>query len=1124
MKNTSPHPVVSMTLTTIMNIKHLTKLCVGSALLASGLHAATFSALDIGKFCNVSAFSEASSEEGLDGNGFVYPALRQFPVAGELVDLNGMPFRFPDYKNINSALQPDGQEISLSEPGNYPYLFILGTSVGGPTSGSIEIVYTNETPKTLSYHFSDWCNAAVGSAEKNAIIFSARIGVTGGAEATKPFIRSYSLPLPAGNIKKIRFLKNEQARIFAASVSQEAPKNTGGPLDYSADKNFVVKNRVEVPDPGDSDKPVMPRHRLLPGAAGDDILVGFVDHYPFNKKGMKTLTKIGATSDIFRISWLTIETAENTFDFSGLQKQIDYAEKYDQRNLVLVFEVGPVHRPGWLQLEVVKRGEAMEFADGKVHTDPSISSKYYAERRKIFIQKACAYIKEHDKNHRIAAYQNGAEWWYISPACYNKGDRKEFQKWLNAKYAGEKVSPDVVEPNVNLSLLTSPIDLAANKMSARRDYTFSTWVKAGDTTYNLVSLDVVLFKGDGNNDFTIISSETVSSPSADWQPLKFDFTIPTNVTHVVLHLKFKGIGTVYFDDVQFYEKLNPQENLAPNPGFEIVSSHQAVGWGFVDWSKTAGVKTSGQATGQVSRTGKYSLMLTANADAAQSPEKHATAYDWQTWSYEYVAGFIKEIEKEIRANDDTRRVGTYLTFSFARLAEWEDMQGVNIFPEKVFKDTTLDYLGMQICSAQGDWSRITSALDLTRKHNKPMWAVDLLDFTSGVALGYDKMNKVTQATIQHGGKGIYYYCWWGTPDYNFYTGMTNEDLATMLNDARNAMVMTRGKAITSEIMLVNTYMPFSSADPNGMKNDFRDLYGWYKILSRDQLWFDMYSLYELQETGVDQLKPYKLVVLPDACYLTAKVRQVLDEYVKSGGHLLVSGRLPGIFDETGKSGGGLESLGIEAGKMVRSKAGNSKLIPKNGLGLPEDLILRGNYSYYLKSVGNQGMVTAGKTEEGGAILTVAPYGRGAVVWTGQDNGAFYLGNVKRQTFAGNTPPLYIEQPEAVTNKVQAEGIFGLVNGWMKYCGLQKEVAISPVRHDVEVVRFSNETERMYFFVNNAGGQAGSCRAEFYSEKQPLAVKVMTDYGEERNVRFTYENRRVAITLPAFEATTLVRLF
>lgn len=35
---------------------------------------------------------------------------------------------------------------------------------------------------------------------------------------------------------------------------------------------------------------------------------------------------------------------------------------------------------------------------------------------------------------------------------------------------------------------------------------------------------------------------------------------------------------------------------------------------------------------------------------------------------------------------------------------------------------------------------------------------------------------------------------------------------------------------------------------------------------------------------------------------------------------------------------------------------------------------------------------------------------------------------------------------------------------------------------------------------------------------------MTDYGEESSVRFTYENRRVVITLPAFEATTLVRLF
>ena len=108
---------------------------------------------------------------------------------------------------------------------------------------------------------------------------------------------------------------------------------------------------------------------------------------------------------------------------------------------------------------------------------------------------------------------------------------------------------------------------------------------------------------------------------------------------------------------------------------------------------------------------------------------------------------------------DAKTTVSYLTYSFAFPAEWDYTQQVAIAPDEVARrGRDIDVFGMQLCSADGDPYRATCCLDVVRKYGKPMWVVDLVDFTSGVHIGLPAMEKATQV-IAHGAEGIV-YCGW----------------------------------------------------------------------------------------------------------------------------------------------------------------------------------------------------------------------------------------------------------------------------------------------------------------------------------------------------------------------------
>jgi hypothetical protein len=189
---------------------------------------------------------------------------------------------------------------------------------------------------------------------------------------------------------------------------------------------------------------------------------------------------------------------------------------------------------------------------------------------------------------------------------------------------------------------------------------------------------------------------------------------------------------------------------------------------------------------------------------------------------------------------------------------------------------------MQLASAEGDYDSVTCAFDLLRRHGKPLWAIDLLDFTRGVALGREGLTRLSLSVLQHGGRGIQYYCWWGTPHYN-YLDLGLEDLRAMLTETREQAARLGAAAPVAEVALIMPRMPqYLPLDPP--PNDWADFMGWYKLLVRAGVCPDVFTLEDL--AGVD-LSGYRAAIVPDCAYLSGEALATL---ASSPAPLIGSGR------------------------------------------------------------------------------------------------------------------------------------------------------------------------------------------------------------------------------------------
>jgi hypothetical protein len=268
----------------------------------------------------------------------------------------------------------------------------------------------------------------------------------------------------------------------------------------------------------------------------------------------------------------------------------------------------------------------------------------------------------------------------------------------------------------------------------------------------------------------------------------------------------------------------------------------------------------------------------------------AISGDWHLFWYETAAEFINFMARLVKKYDSTRPTLSFLTFSFAISSEWDYVQWSAVHLDEVARrGRYLDALGMQLCAASGDPYRITAGLDVARKYGKPLYVLDLLDFTLGVHAGFSRMEKATHAAVQHGATGLFYCCWNGAKDFNFYPDWKIEDLNRMLTDGRRAIRLMQDMKVRSDTALILPILPSPPLDENGYKNDPASFIGWYKLLESLHIPVDVVTLQEL-ERDPSALKGYSRALVPDCAFLPEKAAEQLAAFRRRGGHLFVSER------------------------------------------------------------------------------------------------------------------------------------------------------------------------------------------------------------------------------------------
>jgi hypothetical protein len=139
--------------------------------------------------------------------------------------------------------------------------------------------------------------------------------------------------------------------------------------------------------------------------------------------------------------------------------------------------------------------------------------------------------------------------------------------------------------------------------------------------------------------------------------------------------------------------------------------------------------------------------------------------------------------------------------------------------------------------------------------------------------------------VQHGASGIQYYCWFGTPVYN-YTDLGLPALHRMADRVSETARTLAGTRPEASVALVMPRMPLYALLPEPA-NNWRDFMGWYKLLRRLGIGVDVYTLNELAALRPER---YRAVVVPDCAYLSEEAATALRRCAKSGTPLVTSGR------------------------------------------------------------------------------------------------------------------------------------------------------------------------------------------------------------------------------------------
>lgn len=666
--------------------------------------------------------------------------------------------------------------------------------------------------------------------------------------------------------------------------------------------------------------------------ASDMPPIGWCCFYPFVDVGMDILPKSSASILSVCSGGWGMGHVEGKVDFGPFDAQLAYAEKHNLK-LAIIQEINPFYTPAWLREKIKEAGESARDANGGILSIPSISSKLFRAEQEKLLAAFVQHVKETDKSRRVAFYHPGAEWWFPIGERYHPEDVAGFRRWLARRYGtiahlnrvwrsafasfDAVVAPrmemmggykgqrglaqvvDIAQGPQHCSWSTPGAMDAAAKPGADtyaaakpgKRYRMSVWVNIQHLKGAGVFPEVAWVGPNGGPPVAIDMGKPVAGPIGRWQRMEAVFTAPANAGRAWLLLKFMGMGAARYDDVSFTEDPDGPEQ-APNPGFEAGGAGGPAAWSFQNWTLGAHAKHEWLRSG--GRGGGSCVRIEVRPPVGFVPDfRNATAafHDWSSYWFEAGADYINAMSEMMKRRDPTRPTVTYLTMAWAAPSEWDEVQRSAIAPDVVgMRGKHIDAFGMQVCSADKDPFRVTACLDLMRKYRKRLWAVDLVDFTSGVHIGPEAMDRITQATIQHGATGIV-YCAWHIPsvlDYSFHPYHSTGDHARMIGRAVKGVEAMAGMTVKPHGALVMPMLPATPDDRGGVRNDWRSFVGWYKLLERMHYTVDLVTLRELDAGAA--LARYPWVVVPDCPDISDAALRRLRAYGAQGGTLIVAGR------------------------------------------------------------------------------------------------------------------------------------------------------------------------------------------------------------------------------------------
>jgi hypothetical protein len=257
------------------------------------------------------------------------------------------------------------------------------------------------------------------------------------------------------------------------------------------------------------------------------------------------------------------------------------------------------------------------------------------------------------------------------------------------------------------------------------------------------------------------------------------------------------------------------------------------------------------------RKGREGLCVPTIAVSGQG-DAEAASYDWFWFWAATAAATIDELAAEVKRLDPTRSTISFQTFTWATAGEWDYLGWCAVVPDEVAHTAShLDALGLQLPISWGDPYQVTVGLDVVRKYDKPVHAVDLLDFTQGQAAGFRVMQRGTHAAIARGAIAVDYCSWAGAGDYSFYGSWAPEDLRRLVAEASGALRLCEGMQPDPDMALV---LPFTYP---GSRNDPASFVGFYRLLESLHHTVDVVTPRELALRTVD-MSQYEAVIVPDA--------------------------------------------------------------------------------------------------------------------------------------------------------------------------------------------------------------------------------------------------------------------